>query len=324
MRTAVWWVFAAMGVAACSSSEDVGRSSAAVDYICNEPAGATIDTIPAYPFCGDYDVWSNNGIDTKSASAGAGWVRTEVNYGYQCTELALRYARFKFGVTTVWPGISYAYQMCATHPAAMSVAPTPVHGDLMVFAAGSCGADATAGHVAVVDTVGASTIGVVQQNSSTSTATYNTSCASCFLHADHNHGTGDPCEASTADGAACGQSLKLASGVMGTLYVCANGVTTSQTTCTAGCVSEPANQADQCAPSDAGPDDAATDAPEADTGAPAADAAAPDAASNGDSAPSGGCATGPMRKSNGREHAAWVCFLAIALLARRRTVRSER
>jgi surface antigen len=314
MRKTVWWVFAAMGVA-CSSSEDVGRSAAAIDYICNEPAGATIDSIPAYPFCGDFNVWSNNGIDTKSASGGAGWVRTETNDGYQCAELALRYFRFKFGITTVWPGISYADQMCATHPAGMSVSNTPVHGDLMVFAGGSCGADATGGHVAVVDTVGAMTIDVVQQNSSTSTATYNTSCASCFLHADHNHGTDDPCEASTADGPICGQSLKLVSGVTDTLYVCANGVTTSQTACSTGCISEPANQADQCAPSDAGPDDAAAPAIDASPDAADAEAEAPDAAPNGNNGKSGGCATSPVHDGS---RTAWVCVLAIALVARRR------
>jgi len=315
MRAAVGWVLTAIGVVACSStSEDVGHSAAAVDYICNEPAGATIDGIPAYPFCGDFNVWSNNGFDTNSTSGGAGWVRTETSAGYQCTELALRYFRFKFGVTTFWPGISYAYQMCAMHPAGMSVSPTPVHGDLMVFAPGSCGADATSGHVAVVNTVGATTLVVVQQNAPTSTATYNTSCASCFLHADHNLGTSDPCEASTADGTVCGQSVKLASGVMGTLYVCVSGATTNQTACAAGCVSEPANQPDQCAISDAGPDDAATDAPEADASGPAADAEAPDAAPNGNNG-SGGCAMSPVDASS---HAAWVCVLALALVARRR------
>jgi surface antigen len=179
MRKALF-LFLCLG---CSSTENLGTSSERVDMICSEPASATIDGIPAYDYCGNFDVWSNNGVDTKSASGGAGWIRTETNYGYQCTELALRYLHFEHGITTVWKGISYADEMCATHPAGVSVVGTPAHGDLMVFAAGSCGADSVAGHVAVVDTVNASTIDVVQQNPA-GKVTWNTACASCFLRAD--------------------------------------------------------------------------------------------------------------------------------------------
>ncbi len=167
----------------CSSTENLGASIERVDMICSEAASATIDGIPAYEYCGNFDVWSNNGVDTKSTSGGAGWIRTETNYGYQCAELALRYLHFRDGITTVWKGISYADEMCATHPAGVSVVLTPAHGDLMVFGAGSCGADSVAGHVAVVDTVNASTIDVVQQHPA-GKVTWNTACASCFLRAD--------------------------------------------------------------------------------------------------------------------------------------------
>jgi hypothetical protein len=246
----------ALAIVACS--DDVGRSSASVDTICNQSAAATLDGIPAYGFCGNFDVWTKNGVDTQSTSGGVGWTRTETNYGYQCAEYALRYSRFAFGVTTVWTGISYADQMCATHPASMSVTANPVHGDLMVFAGGTCGTASPGGHVAVVDSVAASTVDVVQENPA-GKVTWVKACASCFLHADHNHGASDPCEASTADGVYCGQTIKLSAGTSGVLYTCNGGVTAASETCAAGCVIEPAKTPDQCAAiADAGPSDAST------------------------------------------------------------------
>ena len=188
---------AAVLVMACSS-ENVGQSNDAVDYICSENASATLDGIPAYAYCGNFNVWSNNGSDTKSTSGGTGWVQTEGGYGYQCVEYAARYEHFKFGVPAGW-GISYAYQMCNTHPTGIATASAPVHGDLMIFAPGSCGADGTAGHVAVVDTVGATTVKVVQENVAGS-YTYNRSCASCWLHATNNNGSNDPCASASSDG----------------------------------------------------------------------------------------------------------------------------
>jgi surface antigen len=314
-----------LGLVACSSTSEVGQSNESVDYICNEAATATLDGIPAYAYCGGTDVWSNNGVDTKNATGGAGWIRTETSYGYQCTELALRYSRFKFGVTTVWSGISYASQMCATHPAAMATTNTPARGDLMVFAPGSCGADATAGHVAVVDTVHPSTIDVLQQNPAAKT-TYNTACASCFLHAAQNHGTNDPCETASADGVYCGASAKFFAGTSDVLYTCAGGTTTAQTTCTGGCLPQPVKVDDLCAAPDAGasdaaaPDAAAPDAaPENDSGsASPPDAAAPIGEDAGTTSTStGGCATGGRSDSS----AAWWLVLVTAICARRRATK---
>lgn len=318
MRKVVGAAFIALGVVACSSG-DVGQSHERVDYICNETATATLDGIPAYAFCGNTDVWSNNGVDTKTTSGGAGWIRTETNYGYQCTELALRYERFKFGVTTVWPGISYAYQMCATHPAAMSTTNAPIQGDLMIFAPNSCGADSVAGHVAVVDTVNASTIDVLQQNPAAKT-TYNTACASCFLHAANNHGTNDPCEESTLDGVYCGQSVKFPAGTANVLYDCQSGATTSQTTCANGCVPEPSKTDDFCAsapPADAGTDASAIDAsPPSDSGvAPPADASPTDDGGAITTPSSGGCSTSSARDRDSR---AWLVLVGLALALRAR------
>ena len=185
-RSSLFAVAAVLALGCSSAHENVGESSAQVDYVCSESPSATLDGIPAYAYCGNFNVWSNNGVDTKSASGGSGWVRTEGGYGYQCVEYAIRYSHFKFGTGTSW-GINYAQQMCATHPARMSKTTTPVHGDLMIFGGGSCGADATAGHVAVVDVVKATTVGVVQENSA-GKQTFNKSCASCFLHDAKNTG----------------------------------------------------------------------------------------------------------------------------------------
>ncbi len=176
--------FIVVAAGCASSTEDVSQSTAAVDSICNEKASASIDGIPAYAYCGNTNVWSNNGVDTKNASGGTGWVQTEHGYGYQCVEFAVRYMRFKWNVSTSW-GVSYAKQMCAKHPSGVTVTTKPVHGDLVVFGAGSCGADPTAGHVAVVDTVGSTSFVAVQENTA-GRYTYKDSCASCFLHAASN------------------------------------------------------------------------------------------------------------------------------------------
>ncbi len=320
---------ATVTVVGCSSSqENVGQSNDAVDYICSESASATLDGIPAYAYCGNFNVWSNNGADTKSTSGGTGWVQTEGGYGYQCVEYAVRYEHFKFGVGTGW-GISYAYQMCNTHPSGISTASTPMHGDLMIFAPGSCGADGTAGHVAVVDTVGSTTVKVVQENTAGS-YTYNKSCASCWLHAANNGGTTDPCATAPSNGLYCGQSTQFGGGTKDVLYNCQNGVTSSTTTCPYGCIVEAPGTNDKCAaaPADAGSDAAATDAstgdaasdaagPKTDSGTPTQDAAAPqaDAGNGGDG--TSGCSMTRTRTSTSTSTIAMI-VAALAVIARRR------
>jgi len=311
---------AALLVLACSS-ENVGQSNDAVDYICSENASATLDGIPAYAYCGNFNVWSNNGVDTKSASGGTGWVQTEGGYGYQCVEYAARYEHFKFGVSASW-GISYAYQMCNTHPSGIATAATPQHGDLMIFAPGSCGADGTAGHVAVVDVVNATTVKVVQENVAGS-YTYNKSCASCWLHASANNGSNDPCATAPSNGLYCGQSTQFGGGTKDVLYDCENGATASKTTCANGCTVEPPGTNDQCAPappdagSDATPADAATDGAPASDAAPEKDASAPtdDAGTSGTQ--TGGCsmASGPSQQ---RTAALGALAFGLAAVARRR------
>jgi hypothetical protein len=323
---------AAVAAMACSSApEDVGRSNAPVDYICNESASATLDSIPAYAYCGNFNVWSNNGVDTKSSSGGTGWVQTEGGYGYQCVEYAIRYEHFKFGVAAGW-GIAYAYQMCNTHPTSMSKVSTPVHGDLIIFAPGSCGADSTAGHVAVVDTVGSTTVGVVQENFA-GKYTYNKTCASCWLHAANNNGSTDPCAKAPSNGYYCGQSTQFGGGTKDVLYDCQNGVTSSKTTCAYGCIVEPPGTDDKCAPApaDAGSDaasDAGSDAASNDAAPPQNDAATQDAAppppqgdaGNGNGNGTGGCAVARAGApgSPSAPAVAGLLFALCALVRRRR------
>jgi MYXO-CTERM domain-containing protein len=175
--------------------EAVGTVTEAIGP-CNETVPTTrfIDGFPAYAQCATTQnsaIYSNNGIDTATTAMGSDWVRTQGNGGYQCTELAHRYWLFKWKVT--WLPRNNAGFWCDDIPPATSgvvQTTTPVHGDLIVFAPGSCGADSVTGHVAVVDTVGAAggKLSAVQQNVA-SRSSYAPSCAKCFLHVVANDGS---------------------------------------------------------------------------------------------------------------------------------------
>jgi len=325
----VWAAAIVVVTSACASATDdpTGSSSAEVDYICNQSPKATLDGIPAYSWCGNTNVWTDNGVDTKTSSGGSSWVETEGGYGYQCVEYAVRYFYFHWNVSHNW-FVGYAKDMCGTHPADVSVTSSPVHGDLAVFTPGACGADATAGHVAAIDTVGGSTISVVQENPA-GTYTWNKSCVACYLHASANNSS-DPCS-SAADGLYCGQSTQWKGGTPDVLYDCEGGVTKSKTTCTAGCEVEPPGTSDECKPvpeagdaDDDAPGDAAPSTSE-DAMAPlppAADASA-DAPPPAAPAPSG-CALALPAKTglNGSTAPFALGFLALTLLRRRRGARS--
>jgi surface antigen len=161
--------------------------------ICGETVPATrfVDGLPAYAQCAasmTTAIYSNNGIDTSTTSGGAGWIRTQGSGGYQCTELAHRYLYFKWNVASV-PNGNAGVWCDAALPNGVVKSTAPVHGDLIVFAPGSCGADATTGHVAVIDVVNADTsLSVVQQNGA-SRSKYMASCAACFLHVVANGGS---------------------------------------------------------------------------------------------------------------------------------------
>lgn len=161
--------------------------------VCNEsiPESRFVDGLPAYAQCAEVasgNVWSNNGVDTSTSSLGPDWVQTQRGGGYQCTEWAYRYLRFRFG-------ISYrsgdAKEWCDGNlPSTLVKSDEPVHGDLIVFDGGVCGSDAKTGHVAVIDEVNAdaSSVTFVEQNQA-GRRTAKTTCAKCFLHAVANDGT---------------------------------------------------------------------------------------------------------------------------------------
>jgi hypothetical protein len=168
-----------------------GRESFADDGICDEASAATIDGIPAYAMCtvaSTSDVWSNDGVHTAiSPGAGSGWVQTAYGNGYQCTELAGRYMQFVWSVSPDWLN-GDAKDICSLPlPSSLEITMTPVHGDLAVFPGGCDGASTTTGHVAVVNTVSASKISVVQQNVA-GTGNDSTSCIACYVHAIANTG----------------------------------------------------------------------------------------------------------------------------------------
>ena len=167
----------------------IARSSGATN-ICDEtvPSNRFIDGFPAYSQCtagSSGAIYSNNGLDTATTSGGTGWVRTQMSGGYQCTEWAHRYLYFKWNVQSVPNGNAGTWCDGAI-PNGLVKTTTPVHGDLIVFAPGSCGADATTGHVAVIDVVNTNaTVTFVEQNNAGRRSCGN-STAACFLHAAAN------------------------------------------------------------------------------------------------------------------------------------------
>jgi len=188
----------AAGSSGCSApatpgeGEEVSFVEQAVNA-CNEtiPANRSVDGLPAYAQCSGVssgNIWSNNGIDTATTSGGSDWIQTQRGGGYQCTEWAYRYMRFRWNV-------SYrsgdAKEWCAGNlPSNLVKSTVPVHGDLIVFDGGVCGSDATTGHIAVIDVVNASaqTVTIVEENQA-GRRNAKQSCALCFLHAVANDGT---------------------------------------------------------------------------------------------------------------------------------------
>jgi surface antigen len=208
-----WATSAALFLGCGSERGDANEIGAVTEALspCNEtvPANRFIDGLPAYAQCPTTEnsaIYSNNGVDTATAAMGTDWVRTQSSGGYQCTELAHRYLVYRWHVT--WLPRGNAGTWCDTQPTADSgvvQTMTPVHGDLMVFAPGSCGADSVAGHVAVVDTVGGSNgkLSAVQQNVA-SRSSYAPTCAKCYLHVVANDGTPGAVGAGGSAGAGMG------------------------------------------------------------------------------------------------------------------------
>ena len=190
-------------ISGCSDQAGDAEEVAAVSQalsVCEEdvPADHYVDGIPAYAQCAasqSSSIYSNNGVDTSTSALGDDWVRTQWSGGYQCTEFATRYLIFRWDIT--WRPNGNAGSWCDETPPAdsgLEQTSSPVHGDVMVFPPGSCGADSSSGHVAVVDTVDTENARVtfVEQNRS-NRRTSDESCARCFLHVIANDG-GSPGE----------------------------------------------------------------------------------------------------------------------------------
>ncbi|MEE2751881.1 MAG: CHAP domain-containing protein, partial [Myxococcota bacterium] len=146
------------------------------DNICDQrvPRDHHIGGIPAYEQCDESreaNIWTNDGLNTSTERQGPGWILTQTGVqeggsgGYQCTELAIRYLRYARGVTD-WP-VGKALNWCEGTPSQLEKPATPIHGDIVVYHPGSCGASTTTGHVAVVDVVddAAQTFEALNQNS---------------------------------------------------------------------------------------------------------------------------------------------------------------
>ena len=201
-------VIAVAAAAACADDRSGVEEVTAALNVCDEvvPANRSVDGIPAYAQCPGFEtasIYSNNGVDTSTTSLGADWIRTQGSGGYQCTELAHRYLHFRWNVTS-WLPRGNAGTWCDTQPTAASgvvQTTTPVHGDLIVFAPGACGADAVTGHVAVVDVVDAARaqVTVVEENRA-GRRNAAQSCASCYLHVVANDGSSGAAGAGGATG----------------------------------------------------------------------------------------------------------------------------
>ena len=173
----------------------------------------------------------SNGGDQCTGECCGGSIST--GCAYQCVELAQRYMHLKHGITSIW--YDNANQMCDKFPSGIKKTSNPIPGDLFVRTSG------TYGHVAVITSVGSSTVDVIEQNSSpTGKNTYSKSDAGCFLTASSSTGS---CHTT---GYYCGNDgLGLSAN---NLYYCSgSGASPAlHTSCSTTCVTMPSGQDDKC------------------------------------------------------------------------------
>ncbi len=116
---------------------------------------------------------------------------------WQCVEWARRYMWKQWG--PVWPGVTGAKDMCASHPSGTKLVSKPLPGDVVVYGAAAClqknsagtcivKADATYGHVGVVEGNPSSTKDWVKDQNGPQNAhnDYLKSAAKCYVHATSN------------------------------------------------------------------------------------------------------------------------------------------
>lgn len=170
---------------------DTQTDDTALFNICEEevPEEHYVDGIPAYNQCAaseNASIFTNNGINTATQEGDGNWVRTQMSSGYQCTEFAKRYMEYVWNVPTVPNGDAGTWCDDAP-PEGLVQSDTPVHGDVIVFAPGSCGASEEFGHLAIVDIVheAENSVEFVEQNYANRRAC-DINTAACFLHAVSN------------------------------------------------------------------------------------------------------------------------------------------
>lgn len=153
--------------------------------------------------CGDGDFAADAWLNSESKAC-TPWASGCYLAGdsWQCVEWAERYFWYKWGVRGFyagndirWGNINGASDMCNQTSQyytdrkiqKLSATSTPIKGDLMVWGKGACGADPTWGHVAVVTSVGSTSVGIAQQNAGSSYLTsVSRSCAACWIRANAN------------------------------------------------------------------------------------------------------------------------------------------
>ncbi len=207
-------------------------------------------------------VWAySNGVYEGTGSSCAGQTSSGT-LRYQCVEYAQRYMSAKFGIIPVWP-VAVAAQMCTLNPAGTKAhwvgdGYQPKRGDLAVWTVNNYG------HVAVVKSVGASGLEIVEQNGAWSTRGTRTLASAmaagiaCFVSANANTGS----SGGSANIATCGLGAGMYCGSNGggsdkaALYRCAGGAPSVAETCAMGCEWRTSPQNDACRTSAACPNGA--------------------------------------------------------------------
>lgn len=146
---------AALGAAAIPTAVHAGTSIPWGTVLISGPQWAGADAT-----LGDLNVYSNGAQNTDQAGT--------FGLEYECTELAQRWAHYKFGEPATWP-ISKAADMWnvgPTLPLPLTQNPNggarpPQYGDILVFAATSGN---PTGHVGVVSSVTGTSVTIVQEN----------------------------------------------------------------------------------------------------------------------------------------------------------------
>lgn len=244
LATGIMLVGLGIGCLSENGEEATESASSAIASPCGTPLNE-VDGVWAY----------SNGWAEGTADSCVGRL-PEGSLAYQCVEFAQRYSQKMHGTTLIW-NVQVAAQMCTNNPAGTTVhwvgsGYQPRHGDIAVWT------DNGYGHVAVVKTVRADGIEIVEQNgnwSANGTRVLTTASGwggiDCFVSGKGSGGGGGgggstgpagPCGFGTGD--YCGGNGGGAD--LATLYHCEGKELSVVKTCAMGCAWMPDKQNDQC------------------------------------------------------------------------------